>query len=229
MGRLPLDESEKKKTMIDLVEATRELIFSKNHEKVSVRRIASRAKVNSATIYTYFADLEELILIASFEVFRDYCTDLIHCKDDFERCGQTDHRKLFVTTWRLFCKYAFAHPDLINSIFYVNNADKMKIVVEKYYSLHPERLEGQSEFLKHMLSSADLRERNLSVLRPVVGNAVSEEKLRLINDLMLAYFKSLIEEKIKDARDADKIAFYTEKMLSACRLLLELTGKDRED
>ena len=51
--------------MIYFIEATEKLIRSDGVEGLSIRKIASEAGYNSATLYNYFEDLEHLVLFGS--------------------------------------------------------------------------------------------------------------------------------------------------------------------
>ena len=48
------------------IEATKSLMDSVGEEGLSIRKIAAKAGYNSATIYNYFQDLDELMLFGSF-------------------------------------------------------------------------------------------------------------------------------------------------------------------
>lgn len=53
------------------IEATKSLMDSVGEEGLSIRKIAAKAGYNSATIYNYFQDLDELMLFGSVSFFRD--------------------------------------------------------------------------------------------------------------------------------------------------------------
>ena len=55
----------RKRIMIYFIEATEKLIRSDGVEGLSIRKIASEAGYNSATLYNYFEDLEYLVLFGS--------------------------------------------------------------------------------------------------------------------------------------------------------------------
>ena len=51
------------------IEATKSLMDSVGEEGLSIRKIAAKAGYNSATIYNYFQDLDELMLFWFRELF----------------------------------------------------------------------------------------------------------------------------------------------------------------
>ena len=64
--------TKRKRIMIYFIEATQKLIQSEGIDGLSIRKIATEAGYNSATIYNYFQDLEHLTLFASVCYLRDY-------------------------------------------------------------------------------------------------------------------------------------------------------------
>ena len=66
----------KKRVMMYFIEATQELILNESIENLSIKKIADTAGYNTATIYNYFEDLEELILYSSIDYLKIYLKDL---------------------------------------------------------------------------------------------------------------------------------------------------------
>ena len=65
-----------KRNMVYFVEATEKILKEEGIPGVTIRRIAAEAGYNSATLYNYFQDLDELILFGSVCFLRDYLLDL---------------------------------------------------------------------------------------------------------------------------------------------------------
>ena len=61
-----------KRNMVYFVEAAEKILKEEGIPGVSIRRIAAEAGYNSATLYNYFQDLDELILFGSVCFLRDY-------------------------------------------------------------------------------------------------------------------------------------------------------------
>ena len=65
-----------KRNMMYFVEATEKILKEEGIPGVTIRRIAAEAGYNSATLYNYFQDLDELILFGSVCFLRDYLLSL---------------------------------------------------------------------------------------------------------------------------------------------------------
>ncbi len=64
------------------IEATKSLMDSVGEEGLSIRKIAAKAGYNSATIYNYFQDLDELMLFGSVSFFRDVFQKVLEGRTD---------------------------------------------------------------------------------------------------------------------------------------------------
>lgn len=71
-----------------------------------------------------------------------------------------------------------------------------------------------------MVSGVNLKKRNWKVLFPLLHNSLSNAKIVLINDLTIAYFQMLLNEKILHKKSGDVEAL-TKKMLETCAYLID--------
>ena len=65
-------EALQRENTIRFIEAAEELIDEHGIDNVSVRKIAEKAGFHNSTIYLYFKDVNELILLASMKHFNEY-------------------------------------------------------------------------------------------------------------------------------------------------------------
>ncbi|MEA4919996.1 MAG: TetR/AcrR family transcriptional regulator [Clostridiaceae bacterium] len=219
MGRQPLNKEAQKEIIIRLIKATQEISFVEGLEAVTIRKISTQAGLNIATLYKYFGDLDELLLFTCVDLFRSYANDLIQYEAQTKTASP---EKTYMVTWELFCRYSFQYPEYINRLFFGKHSGRLAHVIKAYYDLFPEQLEGMSQSLKVMISSADLYKRNLEVLQPLLKNRASEQRMNLINDLTISYFYKLLNEKIVGGNQIDNTV-QTQHMLDACRLLTSLS------
>lgn len=218
MGRPALAEETAREITIRLIQAAQDLILTEGMENVTIRKIAKKARLNSALLYKYFQDLDELLLFSCVDLFKSYCYDLTQNSKLMEHATP---REIYRITWRLFCQYAFVYPECMNQLFFSKHSSHLGHVIQAYYMLFPEQLEGISGHLQVMIRSADLYQRNLEVLRPLLRDRVPESRLHLINDLTVSYFNMLLNEKIAGGDQVDN-AHQTARMLEACELLVTL-------
>lgn len=93
----------KDRMMTSFINATEELIDEMGVENLTLRKIATRAGYNSATVYNYFENLDHLIFYASMSNIKDYnialnsyLKDAKNAMDIFLKCGNafaTSHMK----------------------------------------------------------------------------------------------------------------------------------------
>ncbi|MCH4167075.1 MAG: TetR/AcrR family transcriptional regulator [Megasphaera sp.] len=219
MSRPPLKEEEKRKVTARLIQATQEIIFSDGLDTVTIRKIANIAKVNSAVLYKYFRDLDELILFASTDLLKEYTADLI--KQNARQAAKNPSID-YLLSWKLFCRYSFQYPECMRHLFFGKHSDDLSRIIRSYYDLFSEQLEGLSISLQAMLRSGDIYAHNLEVLRPLFTGRMSEKRVQLINDLTVAYYHKLLDDRIAAGNDAD-IETLTNQMLYACRQILVLS------
>ena len=65
-------EEKRKRIMSYFINATIELMEEEGIENLSIRKVADRAGYNSATLYHYFSNLDELELFASIKCLDEY-------------------------------------------------------------------------------------------------------------------------------------------------------------
>ncbi|MDO5111120.1 MAG: TetR/AcrR family transcriptional regulator [Clostridia bacterium] len=216
MGRPKLSVEKRREVEMQLIRITNELIHREGLGAVTIRKIAQEAGLNSAILYKYFADLDELLMFACVDIFKAYPRELAQSEKRMELASP---EKVYLITWELFCKHAFAYPECMHHLFFGKHSDQLGHVVADYYELFPEQLAGMSDDLQVMIRTSKLRARNLEVLRPLLRGREPEARLNLINDLTVSFFHTLLLEKMSGG-DAVDNGTQTARMLEACRLLI---------
>lgn len=106
----------KQQNTIRFIEAAQELIDSEEL-KVSIRKIAEKAGFHNSTIYLYFKDVDELILLASLKHFGGYSTALARQN----RQSMTAYEN-FLSIWKFFSESAFDKPEIFYNFSLENTA-----------------------------------------------------------------------------------------------------------
>ena len=195
MGRSRYSEEERAKITVAFLRCTREIIDLEGIDGVSIRRVAQCAGFNSATLYLYFKDIDELITLACMSYLENYCrtlsADIPHLNSPYE---------LYLHTWRVFGQHAFAHPQIFHHLFFREHSLPMSQTVARYYELCPSQLPDAEGVIRDMLLEGDLKDRNLRLLKPL-GEEMhcSPEQITMINDLTICYFKMLLEQQTGEA------------------------------
>lgn len=197
------------------LKATQQIIDQEGIDKISIRKVAKLAGFNSATIYLYFQDLDELITIASLGYLEEYCQKLEENTPNL--CSSYE---IYLYTWKLFCQFAFKNPRIYYQLFYTSHSRPLNESVAKYYQLFPNSVSHCSSTICRMLLSGSLEKRNFQVLYPLVKEGViDEDSLQLINDLTLCYFGKILESVCENPRlDRNE---QTQKVLDAVCFLLK--------
>lgn len=211
-------ELQKKRTLIYFIEAAQKIMNEEGISNITIRKVAEKAGYNSATLYNYFDDLEQLILYASLKYLRLYAEDLVKslpgCKNERER---------FLQLWRSFCLISFLHPEPFERIFFCKYSPQLGHIYSHYYELFPEEKDAPSEDLTHIFSTIRLEERNkiaLELLYEEEGR--SENTLGLKNDLMIfAYHELLHQCTLHTPQNAAEAQVYIDKMFSYINYILE--------
>lgn len=190
MGRTRYSEEERNKIITNFIRCTREIIDLEGVEQVSIRKVAQAAGFNSATLYLYFQDADELITLASMSYLENYCrtlaADIQHMEDPYQ---------IYLHTWKVFCLHAFSRPTVFYHLFYHPHSKPLEETVARYYQIYPMQLSGASGPVRDMLLAGTLEERNRKILCSLGERGYFPgEQMELINDLTICYFRKLLEE-----------------------------------
>ena len=186
-------------------------------DRITIRDVAADAGYNSATLYLYFSDLDQLILYASLRYLSTYNRKVVERLTD---CG-SDRERLFVT-WEVFCEVSDQHPEAFERIFFGAHSQSLTDICEQYYRLFPEERQAPEELaLSPIFSSFSLLERNLLVLRPLCSG-MGEDRLNVINELMVFGYAGLLHRRIEEKRSG----FDGEPLAVRFRAYLDYLVKD---
>lgn len=218
MGRARNSEGDCRKTLTAFIQATREIMSTEGIEHVSIRKIASLLYYNSATIYLYFKNVDELINLASVSFLEQYCRALAA-----DMPLMKEPLAAYMHTWELFCKYAFSYPQVFYRLFFTKNKIPLEDTIDKYYELYPEQLADISGSIYDMLKGGSLKQRCDVIIAPLAdAGLVSREHTDIINDMSICYFRKLLEERCARPDDDALGPELTEKFIRVLHLLLKL-------
>ncbi|MFP4199064.1 MAG: TetR/AcrR family transcriptional regulator [Halanaerobium sp.] len=172
----------KKRTLKIFIEATRDLIEEKGIDQITIREVAKKAGYNSATIYNYFDNCNQLIFFASLDFLGEYSLAMPDYIADAD--NKIDR---FIKMWECFCKYSFENPRIYYAIFTDNIGDHPEILMEKYFKIFPEKLDTAPEDLLPMLSDPDLSHRAAIASKPLIENDYLSEEIARQMDNMITY------------------------------------------
>lgn len=181
----------RKRIMIYFVEAARKLIQTEGVDGLSIRKIASEAGYNSATIYNYFQNLEHLTLFGSVCYMRDYVVKLSGAMNP-----DMNALERYRTIYRCFNDVAFEYPDIFHNLFFGRYSSMLGDVLHTYYyELFPEELDGISGPMREMLVAGSMKERDKITMQAMVEEGfVAPKKAEMTLELMTSLHQHFIYE-----------------------------------
>ncbi len=221
MGRTKYSEEERHRIITNFLRCTREIIDFEGIEQVSIRKVSQKAGFNSASIYLYFKDADELITLASIGYLESYCRKL---SADMPLL-QTP-QDIYMHTWRVFGMHAFDHPQVFHHLFFYPHSVPLNEIVSRYYEVYPHQLGETDGTVRQMLLAGPLEERNMRVLRPLTQEmGLDEKETEQINDLTICYFKKLLEQS---GREPGTLAMdhQVQKLMDVIELLFRIEHHD---
>lgn len=185
---------EHKKIMSNFINATDEIIHEDGIEGVTIRKIASKAGYNSATIYKYFENLDHLIFYAAMGHITDYSlalkTYLVDSKNAMDQ---------FLKVWECFCDYSYDMPEIYNAIFFPNLDKDVNHYVEEYYRLFPEELMFVESSISTMLLKRNISDRAMTIIVDCVNEGyINSEDADKLNDITLLIYEGMLKKILRN-------------------------------
>lgn len=176
------------------IEAAIAIIEEEGINKLTIRKVADRAAFNSATLYNYFENLDELLYFAVLSFMKDYLEEL----DSMNFEGESKI-EIYKEIWISFTEHALTYPEYYYIIFFKETFSIRDDMLETYHDIYPERLNESSSFTT-MLSNANLYKRSKVLMDDIIENGeLDEEDGRIIDEIVVRTFHSLL----RDTRDDD--------------------------
>lgn len=97
----------RQQTMSYFINAALEIIEEEGIDSLSIRKTAEKAGYNSATLYHYFSDFEELRIFSAMKYLDQYAKDLPAYLEPVTRPLER-----YLKIWECFCLHSFSHPDI---------------------------------------------------------------------------------------------------------------------
>lgn len=177
-------EQQKLNNYRKFVNSTLEILEEGGLSKISIRKIAERAGFHNSTIYLYFEDLDQLIMLASMKYFQEYSHAL-----EAQSKKNLPPTENFITIWDLFIDAILKQPCIFYNFFFGKRSDNLHDIMTMYYNIFPEERDQFSDDIEKMYFGKDIFERSLNLLRTIVdeNNKVTLENLVMINEITVTY------------------------------------------
>mgnify|MGYP000842295949 FL=1 len=190
----------RKRIMSYFIEAAEKLIRTEGLDGLSIRKIAGEAGYNSATIYNYFNDLEQLALFGSVCYLREYVAML-------EQEWKPDMRAIdqYRTIYHCFNCCVFRSPEIYYNMFFGKYSHRLGSVLKMYYQeLFPGELDHLSPQMRQIMMGGNMLDRDRITMEKMVQEGdVAPEKAEDTMELIIALHQSFIYEAVLDKEHFD--------------------------
>lgn len=198
----------KRRVMMYFIEATQELILNEGIENLSIKKIADTAGYNTATIYNYFEDLEELILYSSIDYLKIYLKDL---KSEIN--SNMKAIEMYETIYKVFVHHSFEKPEIFHTLFFGKYSYKLEKIIKKYYEIFPDDITGQTDITKSVLVEGNIHNRDLPVIKQMIkeGSILEEEApyiMEAIVRIHQSYLENILQQREQISLEKHKIKFF---------------------
>ena len=198
----------KRRVMMYFIEATQELILNESIENLSIKKIADTAGYNTATIYNYFEDLEELILYSSIDYLKIYLKDL---KSEIN--SNMKAIEMYETIYKVFVHHSFEKPEIFHTLFFGKYSYKLEKIIKKYYEIFPDDITGQTDITKSVLVEGNIHNRDLPVIKQMIkeGSILEEEApyiMEAIVRIHQSYLENILQQREQISLEEHKINFF---------------------
>ena len=198
----------KRRVMMYFIEATQDLILNEGIENLSIKKIADKAGYNTATIYNYFEDLEELILYSSIDYLKIYLKDLRN-----EISSDMKAIEIYRTIYKVFVHHSFEKPEIFHTLFFGKYSYKLEKIIKKYYEIFPDDITGQTDITKSVLVEGNIHNRDLPVIKQMIkeGSILEEEApyiMEAIVRIHQSYLENILQQREKISLEEHKIKFF---------------------
>ena len=181
------------------IEETYRIISTEGIEALSIRRIGREMQCNTANIYRYFKDLDELLTYASLRYLSSYLSDVSACYEVSENTLQTH-----LLVWDCFSRHAFANPRVFDNLFFGRHSRELGEIIKNYYALFPDDLMGLAPSLVEVFTNGSFDHRDyLMIARCVEEGWLTEEDARFLNVLCSHLFQGYLKDLLNRCPDED--------------------------
>jgi len=173
------------------IETASDIINEKGIENITIRKVAQITEYNSATLYSYFDNLDHLIFLASLNQLKEY-TGAIELYINEVNSPLLKAMKI----WECFMHYSLKNPKIYHTLFFnkrEKDLNRYLIEYKKIFSDNP----LSSVF--GIASPSGIHERSDYVLAEAVEKKeILAEDISELNEMMMYIYQGLLSQVIYD-------------------------------
>lgn len=169
---------------------------------LTIRRLGRDMHCNSASIYYYFNDLEELVAYASMEYCSQYIAEVSRCCESAPD-AITGYRQ----AWDRIVELSFENPLIYEKLLYGKYRDRLGDIARGYYRMFPEKAENLDPNIMETITSPGFSgyHDNLILSRCIEAGCFAKEDSKVIGRTLNSLYASFLRDRIRVGEDNDKI------------------------
>ncbi|EFY08939.1 transcriptional regulator, TetR family [Erysipelothrix rhusiopathiae ATCC 19414] len=153
----------KQRTMLYFMQAAKEIVNTEGMQAITIRKVADIAGYNSATLYNYFENLDQLIAFAMIHTITDYLSDL-------ETIINLDLNALdkYLLMWRCYSDWSFKDPEIYTYVFDSEKSDEILSHMDAYNATFPMHKTKPAKHISDLVLGQGMKRRNQLSIDPCV-------------------------------------------------------------
>ncbi|MFC6323177.1 TetR/AcrR family transcriptional regulator [Companilactobacillus baiquanensis] len=153
------------------ITACQDLIKEEGMDQLTIRKISDKAGYNSATLYNYFENLDQLKALSLLDNIKPYFYSIRSLYNmDLNLIDR------FLLIWREYAKYSFRNPQVYTEVFESSNSDNILSYIDKYFEYFPSDEFSKEDDVYNLVYNRDMKQRDKVLLDPEVGAGYISEK-----------------------------------------------------
>lgn len=194
---------ERQKNTILFIHVVQKMLDDSKLDSISIRKIAQHAGFHNSTIYFYFENLDQLIMLASMKYFKNYSYML-----ELQSHKKQTPTECFITIWDYFFDTILKKPDIFYNFFFGKHSRCLNEVINFYYDIFPEERRRFSDEIEVMFVGENIDERSLYLLQLLIPehNLVTSDNINMLNEITVSYCRYKLKQKCQNPNlDSQKI------------------------
>lgn len=189
------------------IDAAKEICNEQGLDGVTIRSVAERAGYNSATLYNYFDDINQLMAFTSIDLVSDWLSDLAIIAEN----PYYDEIETYLMGWKSFAKHSCDDPWGFSYIYGNENPDEIVKYFDEYYEIFPQQDGAISDVVRKMYSVKTEEEQERVMITPCVkAGFLDWQGAEDVYKLALFLHKALLWSQTKSSRPkTDHESYYT--------------------
>lgn len=187
---------QKRTNALLFINAAKDMLSKEDLNQISIRKLAYKTGLHNSTLYLYFDDLDELLMLASVRYFEEYSQRLAALSQ--KALSITEN---FLLIWDYFLTSILKNPKIFYNFFFGKRSNNLRKILNTYYDLFPEEKKLFSSIIETMYYGNNIKERCLFILKPLIsekGNAVTDKNYEMINQILVSCIKDMLKRKSAD-------------------------------